>query len=38
MIERHYSAAITDALDQLAAGAVIPLVETDADKVVRLRG
>ncbi|MEQ1943504.1 integrase [Mesorhizobium sp. VNQ89] len=37
MIELHYSAAIVDALDDLSAGAVIPLVATSEDNVVRLR-
>lgn len=38
MIEAHYSAFIVDALDALAAGAVIPLVSTNEEKVVKLRG
>ena len=37
MIELHYSAAIVDALDELSAGAVIPLVPTTGEKVVPLR-
>lgn len=37
MIEAHYSAAIVDALDELAAGAVIPLAPEQAEKVVQLR-
>ena len=37
MIELHYSAAIVDALDDLSAGAVIPLVPTTGEKVVPLR-
>ncbi|WP_271896280.1 site-specific integrase [Candidatus Phyllobacterium onerii] len=37
MIERHYSAAIVDALDTLAAGAVIDLMP-DRDNVVRIAG
>lgn len=37
MIEAHYSAAIVDALDSLAAGAVVPLVETGERKVIPLR-
>ena len=38
MIEAHYSAAIVDALDSLAAGAVVPLMSqvSDAENVVRL--
>lgn len=37
MIEAHYAAAIVDALDDLAAGAVIPLVNQASDEnVVRL--
>jgi integrase len=37
MIELHYSAAIVDALDDLSAAAVIPLVPTTGEKVVPLR-
>ena len=37
MIELHYSAAIVDALDELSAGAVIPLVPATGEKVVPLR-
>ncbi|TIX84646.1 MAG: site-specific integrase [Mesorhizobium sp.] len=37
MIEAHYSAAIIDALDDLSAGAVVPLMPIDADKVTQLR-
>lgn len=37
MIELHYSAAIVDALDELSAGAVIPLVPITGEKVVPLR-
>lgn len=37
MIELHYSAAIVDALDELSAGAVIPLVPIAGEKVVPLR-
>ena len=38
MIESHYSAAIIDALDDLSAGAVIPMMPTnDEAKVVPLR-
>ncbi|WP_419694983.1 integrase [Mesorhizobium muleiense] len=39
MIETHYSSAIIDALDELSAGAVVPLMppENDGDKVVPLR-
>ena len=36
IIERHYAAAIVDALDDVAAGAVIPLVSDEREsKVVR---
>lgn len=38
IIERHYAAAIVDALDDLAAGAVIPLVQQHTDNVVKLHG
>ncbi|MBD0416528.1 tyrosine-type recombinase/integrase [Oryzicola mucosus] len=37
MVEAHYSAAIVDALDDLAAGAVIPLISTGGEKVIPLR-
>ncbi|UGX86180.1 tyrosine-type recombinase/integrase [Phyllobacterium meliloti] len=37
MIESHYSAAIVDALDGLAAGAVIPLMN-NPDNIVKFRG
>ncbi|WP_319799906.1 hypothetical protein [Mesorhizobium sp. PAMC28654] len=39
MIETHYSSAIIDALDELSAGAVVPLMppESNDDKVVPLR-
>jgi integrase len=37
MIELHYSAAIVDALDELSAGAVIPLAPVTGEKVVPLR-
>ena len=37
MIELHYSSAIVDALDELSAGAVIPLVPTTGEKIVPLR-
>ena len=37
MIERHYSRWIVDGLDELAAGAVVPLVPKGG-KVVRMRG
>ncbi|MGI6854347.1 tyrosine-type recombinase/integrase [Mesorhizobium sp. 1B3] len=37
MIEAHYAAAIVDALDSLAAGAVVPLVDPDERKVIPLR-
>jgi integrase len=37
MIETHYAAAIVDALDELSAGAVIPLVSEEQSKVVPLR-
>lgn len=37
MIEAHYAAAIVDALDSLAAGAVVPLVEAGERKVIPLR-
>lgn len=38
IIERHYAAAIVNALDDLAAAAVVPLVDTERGKVVKLRG
>lgn len=37
IIERHYASAIIDALDDLAAKAVIPLVAQQADNVVPMR-
>ncbi|ODT22162.1 MAG: hypothetical protein ABS35_15515 [Kaistia sp. SCN 65-12] len=37
MIESHYSAAIIDALDELSAGAVVPLMPAATDNVRRLR-
>ncbi|KAB2763072.1 tyrosine-type recombinase/integrase [Brucella anthropi] len=37
MIERHYASAIVNALDDLAALAVVPLVDTERGKVVRLK-
>ena len=38
VIERHYASVITDAMDELAARALIPLVvEADGEKIVRLR-
>ncbi|RWQ21571.1 tyrosine-type recombinase/integrase [Mesorhizobium sp.] len=37
MIEAHYSAAIIDALDDLSAGAVVPLMPIDGDNVAQLR-
>ncbi|MDH0125789.1 site-specific integrase [Brucella intermedia GD04153] len=37
MIERHYASAIVNALDDLAALAVVPLVEVDRGKVVKLK-
>lgn len=36
MIETHYAAAIVDALDDLSAGAVVPLVPSSSEKVVKL--
>ncbi|OJU52352.1 MAG: hypothetical protein BGO03_11890 [Mesorhizobium sp. 61-13] len=38
IIERHYAAAIVNALDDLAAAAVVPLIDTERGKVVKLRG
>jgi integrase len=38
IIERHYAAAIVNALDDLAAAAVVPLVDAERGKVVKLRG
>jgi integrase len=40
MIERHYSAFVVDALDELARRAVVPLLPSDegSDQVVALRG
>ncbi|TIQ35994.1 MAG: site-specific integrase [Mesorhizobium sp.] len=38
MIERHYASAIVTALDDLAAAAVVPLVDAERGKVVSLRG
>jgi integrase len=37
IIERHYASSIVNALDDLTAAAVIPLVDTDRGKVVRLK-
>jgi len=37
MIERHYASAIVNALDDLAALAVVPLVDTERGKVVKLK-
>lgn len=37
MIERHYASAIVNALDDLAALAVVPLVETERGKVIKLQ-
>ncbi len=37
MIERHYAAAIIDALGDLAAGAVVPLITDTSGNVVRLQ-
>lgn len=37
MIESHYSAAIIDALDELSAGAVVPLMPAATDNVRQLR-
>jgi integrase len=37
MIETHYAAAIVDALDELSAGAVIPLVSDGGEKVIPFR-
>jgi len=37
MIERHYASAIIDALDDLAALAVVPLVDTERGKVVKFK-
>lgn len=38
VIERHYASVITDAMDELAARALIPLVAAaDGEKIVRLR-
>jgi hypothetical protein len=38
MIERHYSAHIVDALDELAARAVVPLAPAAPAGVVPIRG
>ncbi|AZO11223.1 site-specific integrase [Mesorhizobium sp. M3A.F.Ca.ET.080.04.2.1] len=38
MIERHYASAIVNALDDLAAAAVVPLVDRERGKVAKLRG
>lgn len=41
MIEKHYSAYITDAMDEVSRRAVVPLVpasDTENAKVIRLRG
>ncbi|MER8531687.1 site-specific integrase [Mesorhizobium sp. M1005] len=38
MIERHYASAIVNALDDLTAAAVVPLVDSERGKVVNLRG
>ncbi|WP_378947812.1 tyrosine-type recombinase/integrase [Mesorhizobium sp. ANAO-SY3R2] len=38
MIERHYASAIVNALDDLTAAAVVPLVDAERGKVVKLRG
>jgi integrase len=37
MIERHYASAIVNALDDLTAAAVVPLVDTERGKVVQLK-
>lgn len=37
IIERHYASAIVDALDDLAASAVIPLISQQTDNVVPIR-
>lgn len=37
MIERHYASAIVNALDDLAALAVVPLVDTERGRVVKLK-
>lgn len=37
MIERHYASAIVNALDDLAALAVVPLVDSERGKVVKLK-
>jgi integrase len=37
MIESHYSAAIIDALDELSAGAIIPLVSPGKEKIFASR-
>ncbi len=37
MIERHYASAIVNALDDLAALAVVPLIDTERGKVVKLK-
>jgi integrase len=37
MIERHYASAIVNALDDLTAAAVVPLIDTERGKVVRLK-
>jgi len=37
MIERHYASAIVNALDDLTAAAVVPLVDTERSKVVKLK-
>ena len=38
MIERHYSSSIVSMLDDVAAGAIIPLIDREDQKVVSLRG
>jgi hypothetical protein len=37
MIERHYASSIVNALDDLTAAAVVPLVDTGRGKVVKLK-
>ena len=38
MIERHYSSSIASMMEDLAAGAIIPLIDREQRKVVPLRG